>query len=63
MQRRATRIKTRTVQIGEVRVGGGHPLALIGGPCVIESEAHCLMMARELKAISAALPAEGSFCR
>jgi 2-dehydro-3-deoxyphosphooctonate aldolase (KDO 8-P synthase) len=32
--------------IGPVEVGGGAPLALIAGPCVIESEEHALMMAR-----------------
>lgn len=30
------------VVIGPVRVGGGAPLALIAGPCVIEGEAHLL---------------------
>ena len=30
------------VTIGSVTIGGGHPLVLIGGPCVIESEAHAI---------------------
>ncbi len=30
------------VEAGPVRLGGGHPLVLIAGPCVIESEAHAL---------------------
>jgi 2-dehydro-3-deoxyphosphooctonate aldolase (KDO 8-P synthase) len=30
------------VTIGPVSIGGGHPLVLIGGPCVIESEAHAI---------------------
>jgi 2-dehydro-3-deoxyphosphooctonate aldolase (KDO 8-P synthase) len=30
------------VTIGAVTIGGGHPLVLIGGPCVIESEAHAV---------------------
>jgi 2-dehydro-3-deoxyphosphooctonate aldolase (KDO 8-P synthase) len=30
------------VTIGAVTIGGGHPLVLIGGPCVIESEAHAI---------------------
>jgi 2-dehydro-3-deoxyphosphooctonate aldolase (KDO 8-P synthase) len=30
------------VSIGPVTIGGGHPLVLIGGPCVIESEAHAV---------------------
>lgn len=32
------------VRIGDVTVGGGGPLALIAGPCVIESEAHALFL-------------------
>jgi 2-dehydro-3-deoxyphosphooctonate aldolase (KDO 8-P synthase) len=30
------------VSIGSVSIGGGHPLVLIGGPCVIESPAHAV---------------------
>ena len=30
------------VDIGSFRIGAGHELALIAGPCVIESEEHCL---------------------
>jgi 3-deoxy-D-manno-octulosonic acid (KDO) 8-phosphate synthase len=30
-------MKTRTVTIGKVAVGGKAPLVLIAGPCVIES--------------------------
>jgi 2-dehydro-3-deoxyphosphooctonate aldolase (KDO 8-P synthase) len=33
------------VEIGGVRLGGGAPLVLIGGPCVIESEAHAIELA------------------
>ncbi len=43
---------TRTVRIGGVPVGGGAPLALIGGPCAIEDEKHALMMAERLVAIT-----------
>ena len=32
------------MRIGDVAVGGGGPLALIAGPCVIESEAHALFL-------------------
>jgi 2-dehydro-3-deoxyphosphooctonate aldolase (KDO 8-P synthase) len=28
--------------MGSVTIGGGHPLVLIGGPCVIESETHAV---------------------
>ena len=30
------------VSVGPVTIGGGYPLVLIGGPCVIESEAHAV---------------------
>jgi len=36
------------VKIGSVTLGGGHPLALIAGPCVIESPAGCLDLAARL---------------
>ena len=29
---------TEIVQIGNIKVGGGSPLVLIAGPCVIENE-------------------------
>ena len=35
-----------------LRVGGGAPLLLIAGPCVIESEAHALGLARTLAGIA-----------
>jgi 2-dehydro-3-deoxyphosphooctonate aldolase (KDO 8-P synthase) len=35
-------------RIGEVEMGRGAPLFLIAGPCVIESEAHAMMMAERL---------------
>jgi len=43
----------REISIGNFRVGGNQPLALIAGPCVIESEAHALMMAERLAEIAA----------
>ena len=33
---------TREVTVGPVRIGGGHPIALIAGPCVVEGEEHLL---------------------
>jgi 2-dehydro-3-deoxyphosphooctonate aldolase (KDO 8-P synthase) len=36
---------TREITLGSLRLGGGHPLFLIAGPCVIESEAHARRMA------------------
>ena len=39
----------RQVAAGGVSLGGGQPLALIAGPCVIESETHALAMACALR--------------
>jgi len=44
---------TRAVQIGGVTIGGGAPLALIGGPCAIENEKHALMVAERLQRMTA----------
>ncbi|MDD2954646.1 MAG: 3-deoxy-8-phosphooctulonate synthase [Parabacteroides sp.] len=43
---------TREVVAGKIRIGGGNPLALIAGPCVIESEASALRHAKSLRAIA-----------
>ena len=37
---------------GRVTLGTGYPLALIAGPCVIESPAHVLNMALAIKEIA-----------
>ena len=44
-----------TVAIGKVRFGNALPLALIAGPCALESRAHALDMAAALKEIAARL--------
>lgn len=41
----------RDVQVGAVRFGGGAPLALIAGPCVIESESHAVELALAIKPV------------
>ncbi len=41
--------------IGKIRLGGGAPLFLIAGPCVIESEDHAMTMAERLAAITTEL--------
>ena len=46
---------TRQVQIGNVTIGGGAPLALVAGPCVIEDPARTLRIGRELQAIAGKL--------
>jgi len=43
---------TREVAVGSIRIGGGRPLALIGGPCAIEDEKHALMTAERLVKIA-----------
>ena len=40
------------IAVGPYTVGGGQPLLLIAGPCVIESEAHCLKLALDLRQIA-----------
>jgi 2-dehydro-3-deoxyphosphooctonate aldolase (KDO 8-P synthase) len=46
--------KTQIVSVGKIRIGGGAPLVLIAGPCVIEGEAHAMKMAARLVKIAAA---------
>ncbi|MEC7641044.1 MAG: 3-deoxy-8-phosphooctulonate synthase [Nitrospinota bacterium] len=43
---------TREIKIGGLCVGGGNPIALIAGPCVIESEQHALKTAEKLQRIT-----------
>jgi 2-dehydro-3-deoxyphosphooctonate aldolase (KDO 8-P synthase) len=44
-------VRTREVSIGNVRIGGNNPLALIAGPCVIEGEEPLLMVAERVQEI------------
>jgi 2-dehydro-3-deoxyphosphooctonate aldolase (KDO 8-P synthase) len=46
-------LQTRRVTAGNVALGGGAPLALIAGPCVIESGDHAAMIAESLVTIAA----------
>ena len=41
------------VQVGSLTIGGGHPLAFLAGPCVIESASHALGLATALSEIAA----------
>lgn len=43
---------TREIALGSLRLGGSHPLFLIAGPCVIESEAHARSMAERVAKIA-----------
>jgi 2-dehydro-3-deoxyphosphooctonate aldolase (KDO 8-P synthase) len=51
-------VQSREVRIGRIVLGGGHPLVLIAGPCVIESRESALRHAERLAAIArqAAVP-------
>jgi 2-dehydro-3-deoxyphosphooctonate aldolase (KDO 8-P synthase) len=42
---------TRDVQVGPVTIGQRRPIALIAGPCAIESRDHALLMAERLVAL------------
>src|SRR2546421_8192878 len=42
----------REIALGSLRLGGGNPLFLIAGPCVIESEAHARKMAEQVARIA-----------
>lgn len=49
---------THEIALGSLHLGGGHPLFLIAGPCVIESEKHARMMAEKIGKVAsdAAMP-------
>ena len=40
--------ESREIVVGNLRLGGGNPLFLIAGLCVIESESHAMMMAERV---------------
>jgi 2-dehydro-3-deoxyphosphooctonate aldolase (KDO 8-P synthase) len=44
---------TKEIVLGALRLGGGNPLFLIAGPCVIETEAHARNMAEKVAKIAA----------
>ena len=46
------RQRMKPVQVGDIAIGGGRPLALIAGPCVIESEPHAQSIAATLADIT-----------
>ncbi len=43
----------REITVGPLRIGGDQPLFLIAGPCVIESEKHCTLLAERLASMAA----------
>ena len=45
-------MQVREIQIGNTTMGGGRPLVLISGPCVLEDEATTLRIAEALKTLT-----------
>lgn len=43
---------SRVVSVKDIKIGGGNPLVLIAGPCVIEGESSALRHAKEIKAVA-----------
>ncbi len=43
---------TKEISIGRIKIGGGAPLVIIAGPCVVESRELALKVARDAKAIT-----------
>jgi 2-dehydro-3-deoxyphosphooctonate aldolase (KDO 8-P synthase) len=41
-------VKTRVIEVGDIKIGGDEPFALVAGPCQIESRDHALMMAEKI---------------
>lgn len=42
----------RTVEVGGIKIGKGHPLVFVGGPCVIEREPHLALVGKQIKIIT-----------
>ncbi|MCM8771045.1 MAG: 3-deoxy-8-phosphooctulonate synthase [Candidatus Omnitrophica bacterium] len=43
---------TKVINVKDIKIGGGRPVVLIAGPCVIESETLCLLVAARIKAMT-----------
>lgn len=48
-------MKTKTIKLNSLVIGGNHPFVLIAGPCVIESKKGALAIAKKLKDITGRL--------
>ena len=48
-------LKNSVVSVGDWQLGSSKPFFLVSGPCVIESEQHCLEMATRLREITSSL--------
>jgi 2-dehydro-3-deoxyphosphooctonate aldolase (KDO 8-P synthase) len=44
--------KQKGIQLRQITISNNHPFVLIGGPCVIESENHTLLMAKQISEIA-----------
>ena len=44
-------MKTKVVEVDGIKIGGGNPLVLIAGPCVIENQQLLFDTAREIQTI------------
>jgi 2-dehydro-3-deoxyphosphooctonate aldolase (KDO 8-P synthase) len=40
------------VEVGDIKIGAGHPLVFVGGPCVIEGESHLAQVGKQIKTIT-----------
>jgi 3-deoxy-7-phosphoheptulonate synthase len=58
---RDTQPENTIVRAGQTEIGAGKPLALIAGPCSVESLERCLSIARSVKAAGATLFRGGAF--
>ncbi|MEI6128168.1 MAG: 3-deoxy-8-phosphooctulonate synthase [Pseudomonadota bacterium] len=45
-------LQARQINIGNIKIGGGNPLVLIAGPCVIEGEQETYRLAEKLQGIA-----------
>jgi len=46
---------THEIKVGKIKIGAKNPLVLVAGPCVIESEAFTLVMAKKIKSVTEAV--------
>jgi 3-deoxy-7-phosphoheptulonate synthase len=58
---REFRTDPTVVSVGDVRIGGGHRFAIVGGPCAVEGRAPLLETARAVKAAGADMLRGGAY--
>jgi len=52
MTKRTHRNNIQEVPVGNTRIGGGTPLMVIAGPCVVEDQGICIEVASEIKRVT-----------